>query len=434
MDRRDQILEIVSRRGPVLPSQINKELNVNIIFASAMLSELVDVKKLRLSHVKVGGSPLYFVAGQESKLVQYRDRLHEKEQRAFDLLKEKRVILDIGQEPVVRVALREMKDFAVPLEVTYENQSYIFWKWYLLSNQDAEPLIKEELEKIVQQSRSQEQVQQHQVQQQAQEHQHSQIQQAVQSESRHISKLEEQQDIQREVQQESKQEQTRARPERQEEVIAKVEEIKEEKVSAFQEELLSLKTELQQQLDELRKQKEEMYEKQKQQMERQERLHEQRKQELDERKQELEQMKKEIQKERDELKKQRVYAKNEAKNGQQKLVEEEDDKLKLPEDDEFFDQINRFFKKSGIEILEFEMIRKNSEMDMVINLPTNVGSIRYYCKAKSKQKVNEGDLSTAYVKCQSKKLPGLFLTTGDITKRASEMLDNEFKNMHVKKL
>ena len=92
MDNQQKILFLVKSKGPLLPSQINKELNVDVLFASAMLSELVDRKLLRLSKAKIGGSPVYYAQGQESKLDILYPYLNEKERRAYDLLKENKVL------------------------------------------------------------------------------------------------------------------------------------------------------------------------------------------------------------------------------------------------------------------------------------------------------------------------------------------------------
>ena len=68
MDHRESLLNIVKEKGPLLPAQINKELHTNVLFASAMLAEMVDQKKIRLTFMKVGGSPLYYCEGQEPLL------------------------------------------------------------------------------------------------------------------------------------------------------------------------------------------------------------------------------------------------------------------------------------------------------------------------------------------------------------------------------
>ena len=47
------------------------------------------------------------------------------------------------------VALRNIKDFAFKLEVSVDNKSEIFWKWYLIDNNEAEKIIKGILEEGV---------------------------------------------------------------------------------------------------------------------------------------------------------------------------------------------------------------------------------------------------------------------------------------------
>ena len=148
METRDKILEVVKIKGPVLPVLISKEIGSDILMASAHLAELTASGKLKISTIKVGGSPLYYLAGQELMLEKYTDNMNDKEKKAFDLLKEHKILRDSEQQPVIRVALREIKDFAIPLNVNYNNNKEIFWRWHLISNEDAEPLIKSKLEII----------------------------------------------------------------------------------------------------------------------------------------------------------------------------------------------------------------------------------------------------------------------------------------------
>ena len=68
MSQQEQILKVVGTDGPLLPNKIAKALGTNILFASAMLSELVDSKKMKISQTKIDGSPGYYSAGQESTL------------------------------------------------------------------------------------------------------------------------------------------------------------------------------------------------------------------------------------------------------------------------------------------------------------------------------------------------------------------------------
>ena len=136
---RNEILNYVSKHGPILPVQISKQINNNILFAGAILSELVANKKIMLSNAKIGGSPVYYISGQEYKLSMLYSYLKEVHRKVYDLLKENKVIQDIAVEPWQRVALREIPDFAVRL-TTKDNK--IFWRWYMISDEQAIPLIK----------------------------------------------------------------------------------------------------------------------------------------------------------------------------------------------------------------------------------------------------------------------------------------------------
>ncbi|HII88604.1 TPA: hypothetical protein HA253_03350, partial [Candidatus Woesearchaeota archaeon] len=80
------------------------------------------------------------------------------------------------------------------------------------------------------------------------------------------------------------------------------------------------------------------------------------------------------------------------------------------DDDEFLKQIKKYFSKNNITLLNLKLIRKNSEFDFEILIPSSVGNLLYYCKAKNKKRCNDGDLSSIYIQAQSRKLPILFLT------------------------
>jgi len=268
-DIKEKILQFIKEKGPVLPVEITKHINSNILMASAYLSELSSNGKLKISNVKVGGSPLYFLPGQESQLQKFADNLHEKEKKAYDLLFQKKTLRDSRLEPVVRVALRAIKDYAVPLQVNFKGNSEIFWKWYLLTNKEAEELIKPSFQKPTE---------------------------------------------------------------------------------------------------------------------------------------------KEI----------------------PKKIEKPTEKRKIDKN-QFLDSIFNYFSRNKVSILSKEIIRK-SEMDFIVQVPSAVGKLEYYCKAKNKKKINDSDLASAFVQGQLRKLPALFLTNGELTKRAKEMLQKDFKGMGVRKV
>ena len=126
MEINERILSIVKEKGPILPVQASNEINENILMTSARLSELLTAKHIKISNLKVGSSPLYYFPGQEHKLQNFTDNLNGMEKRAYDLLLQNKILKDYDQEPAIRVALREIKDFAVPLQVNYENKTEIF--------------------------------------------------------------------------------------------------------------------------------------------------------------------------------------------------------------------------------------------------------------------------------------------------------------------
>ncbi|MBD3318576.1 hypothetical protein GF342_01570 [Candidatus Woesearchaeota archaeon] len=140
MDYRDKILSLMRLR-PVLPTAVANHLGVSTIIAAAMLSELSSKKLVRISHLKIGSSPLYYVPEHEEKLVDYAKNLGTKDYQAYEQLKEQRVIRESDAAPLMRVCLKRIKDFAKPLEVTYDGKTEIFYKWFLLSDDQATEII-----------------------------------------------------------------------------------------------------------------------------------------------------------------------------------------------------------------------------------------------------------------------------------------------------
>ena len=95
--------------------------------------------------MRVGASPLYYIQGQEEQLQKYIDYLNHKEKEAFNLLKQNSVLQDSEQEPAIRVALRSIKDFAVPIQTIDKGETKIFWKLHTLSNETAKDIIEQKL-------------------------------------------------------------------------------------------------------------------------------------------------------------------------------------------------------------------------------------------------------------------------------------------------
>lgn len=293
IDLRPKVLEIIKRKGPVIPRDIVKEIGGDTFIIGAVLSQLRDTNTIMISNTKIGGSPTYYVIGQEHNLQSLDKYLNEKDKRAYDELKNNKILRDTKQSPLVRVSLRNIKDFAKPLEVNLNGEKEIFWKWYLTKNEDAELIIKQMLG---------------------------------------ISN---------------------PKPEQ----IHKKEE------------------------------------------------------------------------------KQKPKLEPESKQNTEKRPEKQQKKELKPVDDTslLYDKVNKFFSSSKIEVIDEKIIKKKKEYQFIVNVPTSVGKTRYFVYAKDKAKCNEGDISTAYIKAQSKKYPLLFLTTGDFTKSAQNMIDDgAFENFSYK--
>jgi hypothetical protein len=324
---KDAVLKVVQMKGPVIPNDIRKELGGENLIIGAILSELSGEGKVKVTNTKVGGTPAYYCLGAEARLVNMIRYLNEKDRNTAEVLKQKKVLKDSEQTPLLRVSLRNIKDFAKPLEVNIKGQKEIYWKWFLTPIQEAEQIIFK-----------------------------------------------------------------RIKPSFKPEIKAP------EPVPVVKKEMV------------------------------------------------IEQKTPDIEIKKETKPAEVIKVKEKTKERKETLVaasakkEEIQKELGIPteelerEKDVFFKKVWEYFKTNDIQIIDYKIIRKKSEIDFTIAVPSRIGSQEYYCKAKSKAKVNDGDLSTVYVQGQAKKLPTIFITTGELTKKAKDMLSRDFKGMVVKRI
>jgi len=102
--------------------------------------------------------------------------------------------------------------------------------------------------------------------------------------------------------------------------------------------------------------------------------------------------------------------------------------------DAFLQSIRGLFERERITYSNEKILRLNKEAEFVVKIPSALGGLSYYCKAVNKKKCSDKDLSSAFVQGQMKKLPVLFLTTGDLTNKAREMMKKEFTGMVFKQI
>lgn len=135
--KKDKILLLLKENGPSLPVQVARAIEMDPVFASAIASELLGLKQIKTSHLKVGASMLYLLHGQEQRLEEHTDNLKSIEKEAYLKLKKNKLIKDEDEEPAIRVALRNIKDFAVP----FKFQDKIMWKYAFVPNEEIEKLL-----------------------------------------------------------------------------------------------------------------------------------------------------------------------------------------------------------------------------------------------------------------------------------------------------
>lgn len=377
-DKQEIILEYIKRNGPVLPIEIGKMIKSDSMIASALLSGMLSMKQLKVSKMKIGGSPLYFAPGQEPMLQKYFEKLGMGEKAVFKILKEKKVLRDKEIGIIQQEALKRIKDFAVMLEVEMPGKGVkeIFWKWYLLSDAETEAAIREILNKAYEQKKPE--------------------RDETKAPAQKIQKPE------------AVEKQEKKKPESKS-TEAKAEIIPAEEIEEIDEQKEDVEFEDEVETGTAKKVKRKILKK------------------------------KELEKKSDE---ERKGTKFRIEEELLKIQEEEkkikkDDKPKTPamlakekKTDEFVQIVQAYFAKNEIVVVDTEIVKPN-EIDFTIKVPSAVGKISYYCKAKSKKSVNEGDLSTAFVQGQLKKLPVLLVTNGKLTKRASEMLEKQFQHMSI---
>jgi hypothetical protein len=127
----DAVLTLITQQGPCVPADLTQVTQTDSIILGAVFASLVEQKKIKITQLKWGGSPLYYAPGQEDLIQKLYTKLNDKDKRAYDLLKQEGLLRDDELTPLQRTCLRNLPDFAIQLKVTHQEQSLIFWRWYL---------------------------------------------------------------------------------------------------------------------------------------------------------------------------------------------------------------------------------------------------------------------------------------------------------------
>ncbi|MEK6963046.1 MAG: hypothetical protein AABX70_01370 [Nanoarchaeota archaeon] len=140
---KENVLRIVQEQGPLLPIQIKKVLGGDTLLIGAILSELTDAKQIRVSAIKFGTSPAYYIPGQEKNLERLVPYLNSHQQKTIHLLKMEKVLEDKKQSTESRIALRQLPDFSISIEMKEKT----YWKWHRLSDAEALRLVQQKAPK-----------------------------------------------------------------------------------------------------------------------------------------------------------------------------------------------------------------------------------------------------------------------------------------------
>lgn len=431
MRTEDQILNFLKYNGPSLTMKISKHVGEDSLITSAYLSEMVSQRKIKISDLKIGTSPLYLLPGQENQLIHYISEFKAKDQEVLEKLRKYGVLREADQELLAKVALRKVKDFAQPLQVNIQGQKELFWKWYMLNEEETNAKISELLGATEEpEIKETETVQEEQAEEQyeAKEVLEEKAEEPV------IEKTPE-------PKQEQKKTQTyppnTSQPKPEPETVetyppntSEKEEVKENEpayppVTSEEE----IKENVEEQIE--GEEEKEVIEETKEPEPVKENLKVEEKEDT-----EKEEPAKEKQKvltedhdknEKDSKPKKSIVAKIKDKitgNKKRKKVEEN-----------FLPTIMKFLAELNIDIESHEIIRKNAEFNLTIRVPSVVGKLTYHCKAKKKKNCDEKDLSAAYMESQMKKMPLLFLYSEKINKKAEELLDSgTFDNLIAKRI
>ncbi len=136
---KENIIEFLKINGPSLPVHIGKSVGMDILFISAFLSELFRENKIKISKMRVGTSPIYYLGGTENQLEKYSEHLNFKEREAHNLLKQNKFLMNEIQHPAIQVALKSIPDFAK----SFESENKLIWRYFIIPENEYFPKQKE---------------------------------------------------------------------------------------------------------------------------------------------------------------------------------------------------------------------------------------------------------------------------------------------------
>jgi hypothetical protein len=135
---REKVLTVIEKVGPVQPIDVRRELREgDTVLIGAILSEMTANAMVAISKTRRGGSPFYYDPKKPETLAAIAQYLGEKDKRTFDLLQAHGILREDAVEPLTRVSLGNIPDFSRRFTVALNGTDVAFWRYYLVSEQDA---------------------------------------------------------------------------------------------------------------------------------------------------------------------------------------------------------------------------------------------------------------------------------------------------------
>lgn len=79
-----------------------------------------------------------------------------------------------------------------------------------------------------------------------------------------------------------------------------------------------------------------------------------------------------------------------------------------------------FLISKNIEILQKE--EKAKRADLIVNVPTSVGMVKFFVRIKDKKKISKGELVAIYAKALEQRMPAILLTNGELAETSKKYL------------
>ena len=370
---RDDILQLLKERGPLVPNEIKKVLGGDSIILGATLAELSSRKLVKISQLKKGGSPFYFLPNQEAQLERCVEYLNPKDAQTVEFLKEKKVVADRELELFQRVSLRQIKDFAKEFKAQTAHGEVLFWRYYLVSEQEAIDILNQRNRPAPQPS--------NQSTIQTASHTPESAPPSPVSSAKEVSSSDSfSEQSSQSLQKDSSPHQPLPPP---------VDKDSSPSPESAPPSPVSSAKEVSSPHQPLPPPAEK------------------------------------------EIKKPLPKKLPDKQDSSPQEIPEEPIIL---ESTPFLEQCRGYFEEKNIVIVQEELIKKNSEYEFVVLTPSPVGELKMLVRAKNKKRLNEGDVAPALLRAKTRELPCLFLHSGDFTKKSLKLIDEEYKGVILTKL